>query len=1446
MKINFLQIKRALRAALFVLLMVVGLTKTMAQTPYRQYANDGVLLNFHEIDNVDFRLFLLYNLSQDDRFAIIVDDTPGLFSIISDDENNTGFYDTFEAFYQNAYTDFSLLSKTEILDLFPSWKSNTSPSHFSSAMMDIALRNTSTINNHCIDSESICSLDGIQFQAANTSQTADQLEGTTLEDGCIGSSYNPSWFNMEIGTPGQFIIHMEGHDPNTSTSRDIDFCIWGPFYDPTAPCVSQLTTDKIVDCSYSSSYTEDIFLGYQSETHIHNSSHGTVNYHMPETGEYYILMITNYSREPCVISFSKTVGSGPGNVGCGGQKIITAVVNPEEGGTVTGAGEYEYGSSCTLTATANDGYVFMDWADANGVVVSTDAEYTFTVRGYRTLTANFVEDNACFLTFNLNDFNGDGWSGNYLVLNFEDGSTQKLTVPYDMSVSSYALPIVNGSHISLGWNLGTYPDQCSFTVNYSNGNVIYHGDNLNDSFNFEFDVDCDEMPVSTFNVSVDVNLSQGGVIIGAGQYDYYTTCTLIATANAGYAFANWTQDGTIISTDAEYTFIVMNDVSFVANFVSAGNIVFADSNVKSICVAHWDTNGDGELSYVEAANVTDLSNYFQGNTEIMMFNELQYFIGLSSIGANAFQNCSNLMLMTLPNNITSIGNYAFYNCSGLIGGLTIPNSVITIGNYAFAGCSGFMGILTIGNSVTTIGNYAFNGCRNFTGSLNIPNSVTTIGDYAFNGCTAFWGTLTIGNSVTTIGNSAFYGCTGLVGDIVIPNSITSIGSNAFYDCHSFGGTLTLGNSVTTIGSSAFYNCYGLTGSLSIPNSVTTIGNSAFYNCYGFTGALIIGNSVTSIGSSAFYNCYGFAGTLTLGNSVTTIGSSAFYNCDSFTGNLDIPNSVTSIGSSAFYDCNGFVGGSLTIPSSVTSIGGDAFYYCTGFSEIYYNVTNHTDISEGYYNYPFRSCGGHLNIGNNVVRIAANMFRNANFTGILTIPNSVVAINDNAFNNCWHLTGTLVIPNSINTIGISAFQNCDGLSEIIMGNNVLVVGNTAFYSCSGLLKVTLPHPVTVIGIEAFRYCTQLSEINMQSMQAPSIGWDVFSDNATGRVINIPCGATENYSAGYWTEWTDALNEMCNGLEIIVEVNPLEAGNATGGGTYNYSEMCTLAATSNLGYPFLNWTKNGVVVSTEATYSFGVTESCTYVANFSDAPVSYAVIVTANSDDGGTVEGSGNYLYGATATLTAIANQGYHFLNWTENGEEISVDNTLSFVVTSDREIVANFEVIIEVQTLEFTQGWNWFSPNIEITLDDLKTALVEALPGTAISIKSQTQNISYNPNSNRWSGSLVWNVAKMYMIKVAGTCEIELEGMPINPADHPVAISSGANWLAFPLNSSMSLNNAFAGFALSGDKVRSQTNNALYNGIRWQGQLNTLEPGKGYIYISNSSDDRIFTFPTNTK
>ena len=115
-------------------------------------------------------------------------------------------------------------------------------------------------------------------------------------------------------------------------------------------------------------------------------------------------------------------------------------------------------------------------------------------------------------------------------------------------------------------------------------------------------------------------------------------------------------------------------------------------------------------------------------------------------------------------------------------------------------------------------------------------------------------------------------------------------------------------------------------------------------------------------------------------------------------------------------------GRLTIPSSVTSIGELAFGYCSNLSEVCYNVTNHADFSYSSY-LPFQNCCGHLVIGNNVVRIPASMFGNANFIGTLSIPNSVISIADDAFHNCQYITGTLVLPNPLYTIGISAFERC---------------------------------------------------------------------------------------------------------------------------------------------------------------------------------------------------------------------------------------------------------------------------------------------------------------------------------------------------------------------------------------------------------------------------------------
>ncbi|MBQ2784706.1 MAG: leucine-rich repeat domain-containing protein [Alistipes sp.] len=424
-------------------------------------------------------------------------------------------------------------------------------------------------------------------------------------------------------------------------------------------------------------------------------------------------------------------------------------------------------------------------------------------------------------------------------------------------------------------------------------------------------------------------------------------------------------------------------------------------------------------------------------------------------GVLKFQNC-----------ITSIGDYAFENCSSLKS-ITIPNSVKSIGSSAFAGCSSLTSI-TIPNSVTSIEWNAFGGCSSLT-SINIPDSVTSIESGAFWDCCSLT-SITIPESVTIIGDEIFKGCSSLK-SITIPNSVIYIGEDAFAGCSSLK-SITIGNSVTHIGEDAFAGCSSLK-SVKVANKYCydyfkdDISNISFFDanvsadgrCLIVDGVLkafkaegiteyTIPDNVTSIGGSAFYNCDKLT-SITIPNSVVSIGEEAFAYCGSLTS-INIPNSVTEIGEDAFKWCNNLK--SITIPNSVTEIGDDAFANCNNLTSV--KVSN-------------RVCYLYF----------IDKVSNISFFGA----------NVSADGRCLIVDGVLeafkaegiteyTIPESVTIIGEYAFYGCSSLKSITISESVTSIGEIAFYGCSSLTSITIPNSVTSIGEDAFYGCSSLPVID----------------------------------------------------------------------------------------------------------------------------------------------------------------------------------------------------------------------------------------------------------------------------------------------------------------------------------------------------------------------------------
>ena len=362
--------------------------------------------------------------------------------------------------------------------------------------------------------------------------------------------------------------------------------------------------------------------------------------------------------------------------------------------------------------------------------------------------------------------------------------------------------------------------------------------------------------------------------------------------------------------------------------------------------------------------------------------------GVTSIEDSAFENCTSLESITIPESIIHIGQNAFYN-TGIYNNdsnwdkgilyidkcliavkeikqcelidrhlyesyprkCRIKEGTLVIGEYAFKDCTHFTSI-TLAKSILTIGDYAFKGCHSIK-SITIPNNIEYIGYGAFKDTElyeneSYWdnGVLYIDNclikaktsiseclvkeNTVIIANGAFASDNSNISpslvSITIPNSVRKIGSSAFYKCASLI-SINIPKDIKVVESSTFEGCSSIK-SIYIPNGVVRIGDSAFSCCRNLS-TINFPDTVTTIEQSAFQGCSSLTA-INIPNNVQEISNGVFWGCSSLMS-INIPNSIITIGNSAFYRCNKLT--SITIPESVTTIKGFAFGECSAITSV---------------------------------------------------------------------------------------------------------------------------------------------------------------------------------------------------------------------------------------------------------------------------------------------------------------------------------------------------------------------------------------------------------------------------------------------------------------------------------------------------------------------------------
>ena len=733
--------------------------------------------------------------------------------------------------------------------------------------------------------------------------------------------------------------------------------------------------------------------------------------------------------------------------------IITVSAVPPEGGVLTGNGAYHYDESCTVTAQANNGYTFVNWTE-NDSVVSNYASYQFTVTGDRTLVAHFVEQAPNTYTINVSPNQSSG--GAPYVGNIP-GTTQG-TFTDGQSCTVHANP--SGGYNFINWTEnGT---QVSTDANYT---FTVHA-NRNLVANFQ---------AQTYTINVSANPTNGGSPyvgntpgITHKNYTYGQSCTVHANPSSDYSFANWTENGTQVSTDANYTFTVTTNRNLVAHFTQQQYtiIVLADPPQGGMVEGNGTFPAGSTTTLTACANEGyDFEHWQDGNTQ-------------------------NPRTITVNGNATYIAT--FKQDEYTITTKVTPENSGTVDG----GGPGFhYGDRTILTANANNG-YIFKQWQD--DNTDNPRQITVICDSTYiaefderkytitvKANNDDWGTVT--------GSGEFS-----YGEIIEIEAI-----------HNFG-----------------YDFMGWDdGVLDNPRQITVTCDSTFVAIFDVVG-------------STYYN---------------------------------VTATVDPVGA-------GRVTGAGTYPANTDTILMATAYIGYTFSHWQDNITD------------------------NPRRITVN--ESMSFTAYFTPKQYTINVSANPPEG-----GTVGGGGTYNygvTCSLTAIPNLGYTFTSWMNSDSIIVNTTdtiyrfAVREDASYFANFSKAPITYYEIKA-----QVSPANAGMVTGAGM-------HPAGDTITLEAEAYLGYRFAHWQDGnTDNPRTIIvtgpaiyiatftqNNYVITTNISPIGAGTVTGGGTYHYEDQATLTAMANENYIFTNWTEDDDVVSTNVTYTFTVTGDRILVANFEE--------------------------------------------------------------------------------------------------------------------------------------------------------------------------------------------------------------------------------------------------------